>query len=53
MSAQEQDSMWHVCDNVLKYIEDNKVEPEFYAFGSSGPEKVKQLLKKHNVDVEL
>jgi glucose-6-phosphate 1-dehydrogenase len=47
--ADELAAAWDIFDHVLHELDERKVEPEQYLYGSKGPASVAQLLAKHGV----
>jgi glucose-6-phosphate 1-dehydrogenase len=44
---------WDIFTPLLKSIEQEQMEPEFYPFGSKGPERVKALAERYGITSEL
>lgn len=44
---------WDIFTPLLKSIEQKQMEPEFYPFGSKGPERVKALAERYGITSEL
>lgn len=47
--SDELEAAWGLFAPLLKELEEKKVVPELYPFGSRGPEGVQYLAAKHNV----
>uniref|UniRef100_A0A0N4ZW09 Glucose-6-phosphate 1-dehydrogenase n=1 Tax=Parastrongyloides trichosuri TaxID=131310 RepID=A0A0N4ZW09_PARTI len=43
----ELDLAWRIFTPFLEYLEEEKVEPEKYVFGSRGPKSADELMRKH------
>jgi len=57
VSAKEVEAAWQVVDPLLKKLEaggpEKAQQPEIYAFGSHGPKKADELLKRYKIRVQL